>query len=101
MYNKKNIRLGVSVVCTLCTALIIGGVIRSEKAQQTKQAFFEPEYMQMSEKASIIASMLEKNYIENFDDTELSEKMYAAMTDAMDDPYTCRRGRSLCNKRGA
>lgn len=89
MYNKKNIRLGVSVVCTLCTALIIGGVIRSEKAQQTKQAFFEPEYMQMSEKASIIASMLEKNYIENFDDTELSEKMYAAMTDAMDDPYTC------------
>ena len=89
MYNKKNIRLGVSVVCTLCTALIIGGVIRSEKAQQTKQAFFEPEYMQMSEKASIIASMLEKNYIEDFDDTELSEKMYAAMTDAMDDPYTC------------
>lgn len=89
MYNKKNIRLGVSVVCTLCTALIIGGVIRSEKAQQTKQAFFELEYMQMSEKASIIASMLEKNYIENFDDTELSEKMYAAMTDAMDDPYTC------------
>ena len=89
MYNKKNIRLGVSVVCTLCTALIIGGVIRSEKAQQTKQAFFEPEYMQMSEKASIIASMLENNYIENFDDTELSEKMYAAMTDAMDDPYTC------------
>ena len=33
--------------------------------------------------------MLERNYIEDFDDTELSEKMYAAMTDAMDDPYTC------------
>ena len=89
MYNKKNIRLGVSVVCTLCTALIIGGVIHSEKAQQTKQAFFEPEYMQMSEKASVIAAMLEKNYIEDFDDTELSEKMYAAMADAMGDPYTC------------
>ena len=89
MYNKKNIRLGVSVVCTLCTALIIGGVIRSEKAHQTKQAFFEPEYMQMSEKASVIAAMLEKNYIEDFDDTELSEKMYAAMADAMGDTYTC------------
>ena len=44
--------------------------------------------MAVGEKAAVIASMLEQNFIGDFDNTDLADQMYSGMADAMGDPYT-------------
>jgi len=72
----------------VCGAVVTSIIVVAKGSFETKHAFFEPLPMTVSEKASIIAAMLEENYIGDFTDTNLANDMYSSMADAMGDPYT-------------
>ena len=69
-----------------CGILIAGVIVYAKGACEVKL----PDYddLTVEDKAALIASMLENNYIEDFDENELADRMYAGMAEAMGDPYT-------------
>lgn len=72
----------------ICGAAAVSLIVVAAGRFDTKLAFFEPLPMTISEKAAIIAAMLEENYIGDFENTELADTMYASMASSMGDPYT-------------
>lgn len=72
----------------ICGAVAVSLIVVAAGRFDTKLAFFEPLPMTISEKAAIIAAMLEENYIGDFENTELADTMYASMASSMGDPYT-------------
>jgi len=84
--NKKEIfRFLKGAVCGVVVTSVI---VFAKGSFDTKHAFFEPLPMTVSEKAAIIAAMLEENYIGDFENTDLADTMYGSMAEAMGDPYT-------------
>ena len=70
----------------LCGAALCCAVFCGRAALFTEEK--TPENMTVGEKAALIASMLESNYIEDFDENGLADKMYSGMADSVGDPYT-------------
>ena len=70
----------------LCGAALCSAVFCGRAAFFTEEK--TPENMTVGEKAALIASMLESNYIEDFDENGLADKMYSGMADSVGDPYT-------------
>lgn len=72
----------------VCGAVVTSIIVIAKGSLDTKHAFFEPLPMTISEKATVIAAMLEENYIGDFEKTDLADEMYESMAEAMGDPYT-------------
>ncbi len=72
----------------VCGAVVTSIIVIAKGSLDTKHAFFEPLPMTVSEKAAVIAAMLEENYIGDFEKTDLADEMYESMAEAMGDPYT-------------
>lgn len=70
----------------ICGITIAAAVVHIKASCEVKL----PDYddLTVESKAALIAAMLENNYIEDFDENDLADKMYAGMADAMGDPYT-------------
>ena len=84
MVNKeKTLRFLKGVICGI---LIAGIVIYAVSC--FKSEMLDYDNLNVEGKAALIATMLENNYIEDFEENELADKMYAGMADAMGDPYT-------------
>lgn len=84
MVNKERILRFVKGM--ICGIVITGVVIHVRNSNMVKL----PDYdnLNVENKAALIALMLENNYIEDFDENELADKMYSGMVSAMGDPYT-------------
>lgn len=86
MKNKKDIIRFIKGV--VCGAVVTSIIVFAKGSFNTEHAFFEPLPMTISEKAAVIAAMLEENYIGDFDNSDLADEMYESMAKAMGDPYT-------------
>ncbi len=75
MVNKeKTLRFLKGVVCGILIAGIVIYAVSCFKSEM-------PDYdnLNVEGKAALIATMLENNYIEDFEENELADKMYAGM----------------------
>lgn len=71
-----------------CGVILTVAVIFTKNGYDAAHTFIGEEHLAVGEKAAVIASMLEQNYIGDFDNTDLADQMYSGMADAMGDPYT-------------
>ncbi len=71
-----------------CGVILTVAVIITKNGYDAAHTFIGEEHLAVGEKAAVIASMLEQNYIGDFDNTDLADQMYSGMADAMGDPYT-------------
>ena len=71
-----------------CGVILTAAVIITKNGYDAAHTFIGEEHLAVGEKAAVIASMLEQNYIGDFDNTDLADQMYSGMADAMGDPYT-------------
>ncbi len=86
MEKKEDaVRFFKGIVCGVVLTAIF---IVTKNGYDAKHVMFEEEKLGVVEKASVIASMLEQNYIGDFENSELAEQMYSGMANAMGDPYT-------------
>ena len=84
MVNKeKTLRFLKGVICGILIAGIVIYAVSCFKSEMP-----DSDNLNVEGKAALIATMLENNYIEDFEENELADKMYAGMADAMGDPYT-------------
>ena len=86
MENKEDaLRFFKGVICGVILTSVL---IVTKNGYDAKHAVFKENNMDIGEKASIIASMLEQNYIGDFEKNGLADQMYCGMANAMGDPYT-------------
>ncbi len=86
MNNKNKIMRFAKVA--VCAVVVFAAISASKNVLKAKNTFVAERLISIDEKAAVIASMLEKNYIGDFENTDLSDEMYAGMVNAMGDPYT-------------
>lgn len=72
----------------ICGVILTSVLIVTKNGYDAKHAVFKENNMDIGEKASVIASMLEQNYIGDFEKNGLADQMYCGMANAMGDPYT-------------
>ncbi len=72
----------------VCGVILTAAVIITKNGYDAAHTFIGEEHLAVGEKAAVIASMLEQNFIGDFDNTDLADQMYSGMADAMGDPYT-------------
>lgn len=82
--REERLRFLKGVLC----GVLVSAVVSAVGIYGAKKVYFGKESMNVSEKAAVIASMLEENYIGDFENTELCDQMYSGMASAMGDPYT-------------
>ena len=81
MEKKEDaVRFFKGIVCGVVLTAIF---IVTKNGYDAKHVMFEEEKLGVVEKASVIASMLEQNYIGDFENSELAEQMYSGMANAM------------------
>ncbi len=82
MNNREDVmRFLAGAVCGVLAASAIVTVHKRDSGE-------EFQLSTTAEKASVIANMLESNYIGDFSDEVLSDNMFAGMVNALGDPYT-------------
>ena len=72
----------------VCGVILTAAVIITKNGYDAAHTFIGEEHLAVGEKAAVIASMLEQNFIGDFDNTDLADQMYSGMADAMGYPYT-------------